>query len=231
MGGSSLQLAYQVKDVKGSPENIVHLKLGSGHNYHVFTASFDDYGSDSVYNKYVQALSNQLKDEEASYCFPPGFNFTEEQSTKSVSKDPQGNFENCSRSLKSILDLNCIQAQCSINGKSLPPFDANMKIYGLASFYYITNDFKAYDEDNKLNKSKFVDEATKYCSTQWEEIQKMTKIRYREKTCLKASYINLLLEKGFNITQGAEFYTVQNVNDLKVSWTLGALLHALNAED
>jgi Golgi nucleoside diphosphatase len=84
-----------------------------------------------------------------------------------------GEFKSCYSSLKPLLDKSSCAADdetCSLAGTYQPSLSSVGEFFGFSEFYYTSED--TLKIAGVWDKEKFVEKASEYCATEWDQLEK-----------------------------------------------------------
>jgi len=182
-------------------------------------------------------------------CLPDGYEEVFRDHGKDyVVEGTAGSFSSCMAQVVPLLrkDLNswCDFAhnnQCSFAGvyqPDLPPAPGNFgEFYGFGTFKDI---WKMLDmPDVKANMTVYKERTQSLCAMDWRQLQHMNEKKKKKKReqslpflahyCFVAAFGYALLTEGYGFEASRNLTVVNKIDELKVTWALGAMLYEINA--
>ncbi|XP_035708370.1 ectonucleoside triphosphate diphosphohydrolase 1 isoform X2 [Folsomia candida] len=199
LGGASTQITFEVSESMHSHPLVTKLKL-FGHQFHVFSQSFQCYGVVQAGLRYKALLLQEHWNDVSgpnqqplnSPCDPFGrkilltgddfqtpclksINLASKimESHRNYSFLGTGNYSECESYAKRLLDLTQCRAtgwDKCINGSSIPDYVGDRKFMGFASFAYVAN---ALQINKTTTKSSFLERAKRLCSLSYDKVLEM----------------------------------------------------------
>ncbi|KAJ2603319.1 Golgi apyrase [Coemansia sp. RSA 1722] len=224
---------------------------GSDMSFNVFVATFLGHGTNEARRRYVDQLRDVAKTPEGATtpaiddpCLPPGLTLPTVDGHTVLRGS--GSFSQCVLATEPLLNkTSCPVAPCLFAGVHAPEIDFGKQSFvGVSEYWYASHDYLGlggvWDVD------KFESQASKFCQTPWADVLLMASgdaaaLARLQMQCFKAAWLVNVLHKGFGVPRDqhapdntdavdrlakstAPFRSVNQVGDVEVSWTLGALL-------
>lgn len=249
MGGASAQIAFAPNETEAiRHENdlkLIRLRTldGAAIDYKVFVSSWLGFGVNEARKRYLEAL---LKDSDKANpkelqdpCLPAGLTIPIKSDVflpgpKTVNgKSPNivgtGQFDTCLNQTYPLLekDVVCADEPCLLNGTHVPALDFDVNHFvGVSEYWHTTHEIFEMDyKDKAYDLNTYQTRVSKFCSTNWEKIQKgLDKNEWGKKVdektaqdvCFKASWIINILHEGIGIPRvGLENNRVGGYNGTK----------------
>ncbi|CAG5116087.1 unnamed protein product [Candidula unifasciata] len=250
MGGGSVQIAFEVTDLRHSkdiPRSLLsEFNLGCQesdieHTYQVYVTTFLGYGANSARERYEDMLIQQSESQTRGVfplrdvCLPAGM----KQSSKNDNGETHdfvglGDYEACKRAVEPLMNLTvpCSKKPCSLNGVYQPHIDLSSEFYGFSEFWYSAED--VFGIGGPYSYEEYQSKAKEFCSTSWEVLSGRYKQNLYPKAddhrfrfqCFKSAWMSQVFHKGLSFpTTYRKFTSAQLVNGKDVGWTLGALIY------
>lgn len=244
LGGASLQLAYEPgqKDLDLYSNNTRIVSITPNIKRHVFVTSLIGLGTIEARKRYLKTLPdwyNSTSDHISDPCVPLSatvpfddelfsYNHISNNITKR-SVQGIGKFHACMNQTKKLLD------QYDLN--VIPSLPQPMTIVGISDFFNTMHD--VFDFGGIYDPELFLHWTKKFCHTPWNKLRHYYHATHEpnhyndiklKKQCFKSAWIMTLLHELLHIPkerppyQSIEFVTMKNVQDMDISWTLGAVL-------
>ncbi|KAJ1810740.1 Golgi apyrase, partial [Coemansia sp. RSA 2598] len=227
---------------------------GSDVSFDVFVATFLGHGTNEARRRYVEQLRGLARTPEGANtpiiddpCLPPGLTLPTVDGQ--IVLRGAGSFSQCIGATEPLLNKTaCPVEPCLFAGVHAPEIDFGKQSFvGVSEYWYASHDYLGlggvWDVD------KFEAQATKFCQTPWADVLQMgagdaAAVARLQMQCFKAAWLVNVLHKGFGVPRdrasldaegkdtvmgrlaqsAAPFQSVNQVGDVEVSWTLGALL-------
>ncbi|KAJ2372565.1 Golgi apyrase [Coemansia sp. RSA 2607] len=227
MGGASAQIAFET-----ASEDVAQVTLraldGRDRTFGVFSATFLGHGTNEARRRYVAGLVPPTADP----CLAPGLRMS---TANGGELHGLGSFDACVASTQPLLNKTaaCAHAPCLFAGVSAPPIDfLRQQFVGVSEYWYAAHEFLALG--GAWDAARFEQRAREFCSTPWDKLLSQyagdaAHVHRLQMQCFKAAWLVNVLHKGFGLPREAvpekpQFRSLESVNGVEVSWTLGALL-------
>jgi hypothetical protein len=211
MGGASTQIAFLAPADEAVPfiERVLR-----GRRYRIYTRSYLYMGENQA--RRLAATAN---------CYPVGFplGWAEEEG--------RGDFNRCVQEIKERFTALCESLEC--DGPHCiferHPVQAPQGNYFAVSGFFYLYDFLASEIDEKVL-ATYLEDGSAFCRQDWEAIKSQyaaipSQIRYLKNYCFASAYYYALLSSGFGFDGSSQHVrTVDAIDAVEVSWTLGAAL-------
>jgi hypothetical protein len=179
-------------------------------------------------------------------CLPLNLNITDTTTSIGLELHGTGDLDQCLSYTHPLLNKNieCPTEPCLLDGVHTPQIDWSTSTFvGISEYWYSSHDilglggvydFKEYEK-----------KASDYCKTDWSTKQKIpdNDLYHHQMQCFKSAWMVNLLHEGIEVPRGLTydileqsiesveskhwnppFQSVDTINDIQVSWTLGAML-------
>jgi len=205
IGGSSTQIAFTTTDPI-PVEDQVNLTIGNN-TYKIFSKSFLGLGlSESIKYLNQQTL--------AASCYPAHYPLN--------SQDAESfNFPGCENLFAQLIHQHQV-------AKQIPTLNQKHFI-AYSGAYHIDHFFKLGSSPNKL---KFQGRVQEVCSMTWETLKAkypQEPEKYLATDCPNGVYLSELLYHSYQL-QGQQITIEKQINQVDISWTLGALLYEIEEQ-
>ncbi|KAJ1721595.1 Golgi apyrase [Coemansia erecta] len=227
MGGASAQIAFEAA---AGAAGVAHVTLraldGRARTAGVFAATFLGHGTHEARRRYEAGLAPPADDP----CLAPGLRLP----LAAGALRGLGSFDACVAATRPLLNKTapCARAPCLFAGVSAPPIDyARQQFVGVSEYWYAAHDFLALG--GAWDAARFEQRARAFCATPWDRLLGQhggdeAHVRRLQMQCFKAAWLVNVLHEGFGVPRGAaaepRFRSLESVEGVEVSWTLGALL-------
>ncbi|KAJ2881242.1 Golgi apyrase [Coemansia asiatica] len=227
---------------------------GSDVSFNVFVATFLGHGTNEARRRFVGQLRGLARTPEGADtpiiddpCLPPGL--TLPTVDNQIVLRGTGSFAQCTLATEPLLNKTvCPVEPCLFAGVHAPEIDFGKQSFvGVSEYWYAAHNYLGLG--GVWDVEKFEAQATKFCQTPWAEVMQMgagdaLAVARLQMQCFKAAWLVNVLHKGFGVPRNqasvedrgglnavdklaqsaAPFQSVNQVGDVEVSWTLGALL-------
>ncbi|KAJ2722688.1 Golgi apyrase [Coemansia sp. Benny D115] len=253
MGGASAQIAFEPAKMAAQihQHDLAQVTLrsldGRDRSFGVFVATFLGHGTNEARRRYVDLLRSQATMAEGANtpsvddpCLAVGLTLPTVDGQAVLRGN--GNFASCLAATEPLLNKTaCAIEPCLFSGVHAPEIDFGRQSFvGVSEYWYASHDYLGLGGVWDVN--KFEEQATDFCQTPWADVRQRAAndpqaIARLQMQCFKAAWLVNVLHKGFGVPRGDEnkmvgklekqaapFQSVNQVGDVEVSWTLGALL-------
>ena len=246
MGGASAQIAFEPTKSMASKhkEDLTTIELVSNDGiittFHVFVTTWLGFGANQARSRYLEKLL-QLNSLEASQitdaCLPKGFS----QKVDNTVLVGSGDYDTCSKTMVGLLnkDKMCPDLPCYFDGIHIPLLSMkNHYFLGVSEFWYTSHD--VFELGGSYDASQMRKATREFCNSNWTDINEdylagnypnVNSVDRLESQCFKSTWIMTILHEGFGLPQEADgkttkstFESVNEIQNVGVSWTLGAML-------
>ncbi|KAI8319686.1 nucleoside phosphatase GDA1/CD39, partial [Martensiomyces pterosporus] len=250
MGGASAQIAFEPAKVAAQvhKHDLAEVTLrnldGQDYAYSVFVATFLGHGTNEARRRYVEQLKDTAIAGGADTpiiddpCLATGLALPTLDGK--VVLRGKGRFSECIKATEPLLNKTaCPIEPCLFAGVHAPEIDfGTQQFVGVSEYWYASHDYLGlggvWDVD------RFEKKARDFCQKPWAEISSHStnnevKMARLQMQCFKAAWLVNVLHSGFGVPRSlpasasegklaTPFQSVNQVGDVEVSWTLGALL-------
>ncbi|KAJ2040239.1 Golgi apyrase [Coemansia sp. S3946] len=226
---------------------------GSDFSHHVFVATFLGHGTNEARRRYVDILRARATAGEGAQlpvvddpCLAVGLTLPTTDSRAALRGT--GHFADCVAATEPLLNNTaCPIEPCLFAGVHAPEIDfGTQRFVGVSEYWYASHDYLGLG--GMWDVEKFEAQASQFCQLSWAEAIQQHRpsndgssdsavIARLQMQCFKAAWLVNVLHNGFGVPRGmatpgvagkvahpAPFQSVNQVGDVEVSWTLGALL-------
>jgi Golgi apyrase len=252
MGGASAQIAFQPTDALASKyaDNLKSIKFrhlnGEESSFHLYLHSFLGFGMNEAFRRFNLHLAQgyEYAGKEIPHpCLPKGL----QESFDNMTFFGTGDFDSCYNKATFLLNKQkkCQQdtSDCYFDGTIIPLRDIlNHHFIAVSEFWYTTDN--VFDLGGVYNPQLIRQASESYCSKPWQNITEMNdhkqiphvydSIRL-EQQCFKIAYIMNVLSEGLRLPSSGlnstipVIQTIDKIDGIEPSWTLGAILMHVSA--
>ncbi|KAJ2744506.1 Golgi apyrase [Coemansia sp. BCRC 34301] len=251
MGGASAQIAFEPTGAAARlhRHDLARVTLrsmaGADVTRDVFVATFLGHGTNEARRRYVDGLRLQavatggaLLPVADDPCLAAGLALPTVDGQAVLRGN--GRFSDCVAATEPLLNNSaCAVEPCLFAGVHAPAIDFGVQRFvGVSEYWYASHDYLQLG--GVWDVEKFEAKAQAFCELPWAEAVRL-KLHSEESSeesdavavarlqmqCFKAAWLVNVLHKGFGVPRGAgsaPFQSVNHVDGIEVSWTLGALL-------
>jgi Golgi apyrase len=220
-------------------DNVFTVFLSNSFKKKVFVTSLTGLGTNEARRRYIQNLPD-WRNLSAEYirdpCVPFGAkeaNLTFNNYNGSRSIQGIGGFHACMNQTRDLLNT-WAKSSPSL---PLPPLPTPMTIVGISEFFNTMHD--VFDFGGVYDPVLFSIFTKKFCHSPWDKLKHHYHVTHDpdyyndlklKKQCFKSAWVMTLLHELFHIPmerppyQSIELITMKNVQDMAISWTLGAAI-------
>ncbi|KAL9939415.1 hypothetical protein V8E36_001232 [Tilletia maclaganii] len=197
MGGASMQIAFEPKEIQPADDNIFPVKLrmldGTDVVHNVFTVTFLGFGANQARKTYIDKLisnatssarppslpaSTSTSSAVPDPCLPPGLSIAAPASSSSSKHSllGSGSFSSCMAAISPLLekDAACSRPPCLFHGVHVPHIDFSVNHFiGVSEYWYSSND--VFGLGGLYDFPKFQKAAEDFCATPWKDLSKSLK--------------------------------------------------------
>ncbi|KAJ1901820.1 Golgi apyrase [Kickxella alabastrina] len=224
---------------------------GSDHSFQVFVATFLGHGTNEARRRYVDQLRQRATVADGADlsaandpCLATGLVLP--TTDGSAVLRGSGDFSACVAATEPLLNKTaCPIEPCLFAGVHAPEIDFGRQSFvGVSEYWYASHDYLGLG--GVWDVEKFEARAAKFCQKPWAELLQLSAndpmaVARLQMQCFKAAWLVNVLHKGFGVPRAAvsadngaavdklarsatPFQSVNQVGDVELSWTLGALL-------
>ncbi|KAJ2698358.1 Golgi apyrase [Coemansia sp. IMI 209128] len=257
MGGASAQIAFEPAEAAAAlhEHDLAEVTLrsvdGTDFGHRVFVATFLGHGTNEARRRYVDALKTSADGGSPmpvvdDPCLAVGL--TLPTTDGRVALRGTGSFAGCVAATEPLLNNTaCPIAPCLFAGVHAPEIDfGTQRFVGVSEYWYASHDYLGLG--GVWDVERFEARAARFCQLPWAEAMRHSSdgdadaVARVQMQCFKAAWLVNVLHKGFGVPRGVStpgvagkaaypesFQSVNQVGDVEVSWTLGALLLKVSA--
>lgn len=221
IASQNANFAVNIKSTKGIREYATSISSPTI-SLDLFVPVFEGLGIDEIIlNHIVSKSAISGSSTITSPCFLKGY----KANMQHFVVNGEGDFDQCYSFISNttLSDTSCSVHKCIFNSV---PFVEYTKLYGLSTLDY-TRSFFGLQETSRV--SEYVTKGKEYCQLEWSEVNSKydddnPNKQFLNRYCIYAAYITNFLQRGLGVTDNTDLHVASKINDLPISYTLGAVL-------